>query len=137
MSVLRSDRGPAEPQFVLTAMELYTSVLEHYHKFPKRHTFSVAQALLTKAGEILDNAVEGNSFPVTNQHEAQMRRDFFLLALTKTRSFCNRVEAITEAQNIQLIDVKVMENWMRLAHWEIGLLKGVMKSDRARFKTLP
>ena len=124
-------------QFIINAMDLYAATVQYSNKVPKRYTFTVAQKIIEKAGEILDHVIEGNSFPVTNQHEAQLRRDQFLLAVAKVRALSCRIEAIKRIPNVQIFDIGTVEKWMAMLNKELILIKGVMKNDRARYKDLP
>ena len=136
MSVLRSDRKESDMQFIVNAMDLYSATVQYSNKIPKRYTFTVAQKITDKAGEILDHVIEGNSFPVSNQHEAQIRRDQFLMAMAKIRSLSCRIEAIKRIPNVQILDIGTVERWMKMLDKELILIKGVMKSDRERYKNL-
>ena len=137
MSVHRADRAESEMQFIITAQELYAATVQQYTRIPKRYTFLAALPFVEMAGEILDHVVEGNSFPVTNQHEAQLRRDQFLLAQATIRSLTCRIEALMRIPNVQILDVDTMEAWMKKLDKELILLRAVMKNDRARYKNLP
>ena len=60
-----------------------------------------------------------------------MRRDCFLRAYAKVQALISK---INDAQELFPISSGAITEWMRLIQEELNLLRGVMKSDRQRYK---
>ena len=76
----------------------------------------------------------GNSVNPGNQHEAQIRRDYFVRAIAELNSLVSQVEIAAEMFGVA---PETMREWMGMVKREIDLVKGVMDSDRRRYKKLP
>lgn len=80
MSVIKSKRGESEMEFIHTARELEIYTIKKCIGFPKRYTFYLAKPISDSAVRIHTYSKMANSIYPTNQHEAQMRRDYLLRA---------------------------------------------------------
>ena len=134
MSVIRSKRSESEMEFIHTARELHMHTIRKCVGFPKRYTFYVGQPIAACAERIHGYAKCANSIYPTNQHEAQLRRDYLLKANAELNNLVSQVELAGELFGIES---SAMEYWMRLIDKEIRLVKGAMKKDRERYKDLP
>ena len=72
-----------------------------------------------------------NSIFPTNEHEFQMRRDYFLRANAELNSLVSQIELANELFGLE---ANVMEHWMELVETEIRLVKAVMKKEKEKFK---
>ena len=134
MSVIRSARSVSEVQFLHTARELQIYTVQKCVGFPKRYTFYVSQPLAAVATRIYEDVKRGNSIYPANQHEAQLRRDYFLQALAELQNLISQVEV---AYELFRFDANIMEHWMELVDTEMKLVKALLKSDKSRYKDLP
>lgn len=134
MSVIRSARSVSEVQFLHTARELQIYTVQKCVGFPKRYTFYVSQPLAAVATRIYEDVKRGNSIYPANQHEVQLRRDYFLHALAELQNLISQVEV---AYELFRFDANIMEHWMELVDTEIKLVKALLKSDKSRYKDLP
>jgi len=134
MSVIKSKRSVSEMEFIATARKLEIHTIKKCVNFPKRYTFYVSQPLANAATRVYENVKKGNSIYPTNQHEVQMRRDYFLIAHAELQSMISQLEVAAELFGI---DADAMKYWMELIDSEIKLVKAVLKNDRARYKELP
>ena len=134
MSVVKSKRGESTQEFLITARELQLYSIRQCVKFPKRYTFYISQSIARISGNIYENVKLGNSIYPINQHEVQMRRDYFLNANAELYNLVAQIEIANELFGIEL---PKMLDWMALVDKEINLVKGVMKKDRSRYKNLP
>lgn len=134
MSVIRSARSVSEVQFLHTARELQIYTIQKCVGFPKRYTFYVSQPLAAVATRIYEDVKRGNSIYPANQHEAQLRRDYFLQALAELQNLISQVEV---AYELFRFDANIMEHWMELVDTEMKLVKALLKSDKSRYKDLP
>lgn len=134
MSVIRSARSVSEVQFLHTARELQIYTVQKCVGFPKRYTFYVSQPLAAVATRIYEDVKRGNSIYPANQHEVQLRRDYFLQAVAELQNLISQVEV---AYELFRFDANIMEHWMELVDTEMKLVKALLKSDKSRYKDLP
>ncbi len=132
MSVLKSQRGLSEMEFLNNArkLEMYT-IRRCVNTIPKRYTFYIGQNLASIATSIYANAKKGNSIYPTNDHEVQIRRDFFLKSYVECQNLISQIEVAYELIHFE---TKVLEEWSGLIAAQINLLKGTITKDRKRFK---
>ena len=134
-SVLKGDRNQSQMDFLAVARDLQKHTITKCVNFPKRYTFYVSEPLAKLATEIYQQVKRGNSIYPTNQHEAQMRRDCFLMAKAMLYDFVSQLEVAKEV--IAEFDSEALKYWMQIVKREIGLIDGVLKNDRKRYKQLP
>lgn len=118
-------------QFLDTASKLHIFTIKQCVKFPKRYTFYVSQDIASASSEILECAKCANSIYPTNAREVQMRREYLLQAYAKTQSL---ISLIGDAKELFEISGNIMAGWMELIQAELGLLRGVMKNDKQRYR---
>ena len=134
MSVIKSKREESVVEFVNTARELNIFSIRQCTKFPKRYTFYISQKIADLADSIYESVVKANSINPRNQHEAQIRRDYILIAYAGCESL---VAKIAVAQEMFGVEERIMVEWMRLIGYEQRLLNGVKKRDAEKYKKLP
>lgn len=134
MSVVRSKRGESEVEFLHTARELEMYSIRKCVNFPKRFTFYLSQPIASIATRIYENVKKANSIYPTNQHEAQMRRDYLLTANAELFNLVSQVEVAHEMFGLE---PNVMAYWSEIIEKEVRLVKALMKKDKERYKNLP
>ena len=134
LSVIKSKRSTSDMEFLATARKLEIYTIQKCVNFPKRYTFYVSQPLAAAATRIYEDVKRGNSIYPLNQHEVQIRRDYFLHANAELQSMISQLEV---AQELFGIEMDTLKYWMDIVDTEIRLVKAVLKSDRARYKDLP
>ena len=134
LSVIKSKRSTSDMEFLATARKLEIYTIQKCVNFPKRYTFYVSQPLAAAATRIYEDVKRGNSIYPLNQHEVQIRRDYFLHANAELQSMISQLEV---AQELFGIEMDTLKYWMDIVDTEILLVKAVLKSDRARYKDLP
>ena len=134
MSVIKSQRGESDMEFIHTARQLQIYSIQKCVGFPKRYTFYVSQPIANAATRIHELVKMANSIYPTNQHEVQIRRDYLLRANAELQSLISQIEV---AQELFGIEPDTMKYWMDIVDREIRLVKGTMKKDRERYKNLP
>ena len=134
MSVIKSKRSTSDMEFLATARKLEIYTIQKCVNFQKRYTFYVSQPLAAAATRIYEDVKRGNSIYPLNQHEVQIRRDYFLHANAELQSMISQLEV---AQELFGIEMDTLKYWMDIVDTEIRLVKAVLKSDRARYKDLP
>lgn len=130
MSVIRSKRGESSVQFLDTARNLFKFTKQQCVRLPKRYTFFGTQQTYACASQIMENVKMGNSIYPTNEHEVQMRRDYFLKALAEINVLLEYIYDIKESFPIS---DTVMLEWLKMATEEIRLIKGVLSKDKDRY----
>ena len=132
LSVPKHERGVSELEFIYNARQLQVHTIRKCASFPKKYRFSISNYLEQAARDIHGEVKRGNSMGIPrNQHEFQMRRDCFLRAHAHLYDFASQLEVAKE-----VIDDKALFFWMEMIRQEIKLVKGVMESDKKRFKDL-
>ena len=135
LSVIKSKRGESEAEFLANARALQAYTIRRcVNAIPKRYTFYIGQNIAAIATRVYELVKCGNSIYPLNQHEAQMRRDYFLRAHAELQNLISQIELANEI--IQFED-QVLPEWSRLIGNEIRLVKGILKADRERYKDLP
>ncbi len=134
MSVIKSKRSTSDMEFLYNARKLQIHTIQKVVNFPKRYTFYVSQPIAACATRIHEYVKCGNSIYPLNQHEVQMRRDYFLRANAELNNLVSQLELANELFGI---DMDAMKYWMDIVELEIRLVKAVLKADRQRYKDLP
>lgn len=133
MSVLKSNRGQSKMQFLETARELTEFTKTQCVKLPKRYTFFGVQRTWECADNIFANIKRGNSIYPTNPHEAQMRRDYFLIALADLHVLAAYIDDIKRRFPIK---DTVIGLWVEMVTTEQKLLKSILEKDKERYSKL-
>lgn len=133
MSVPEPKRDTSEIHFLNRAREIEKYTIQKCVNFPKRYTFYVSQPLVALATQIHTDVKIGNSIFPTNGHEAQMRLDYFIKAKAELNSLVAQIEI---AKELFSISDESMIYWMSLVDEEIALLKGLIKSERCKYRKM-
>ena len=147
MSVPKSERSPSGYEAVHVPEVLYDKVIHVCSKMPKRYTYLILKDTVEIAGKIMDYTAAANSVFPTNQHEAQLRRDYWIKARALNQALSRRINRFIKAQgSLTYID----ENWKRkgvtknelkeimdLIIQEQALITGTIKAEANQYKNLP
>ena len=164
MSVPVRDRDESPVEFLEVARNIRSKTLKFCMKLPKRLTFFIATDTMAHANEAAGAARAANSVYVTNQHEAQGRRDLLIRAnnalqkldgnlgtiqdylMENPEIFAEGMKAETDEQKRER-QKKISKGKKRVANAvkelaalinrEAELIKGVKDSDQRRYKKLP
>ena len=134
MSTIKSKRNTSELEFLANARELQKQTVARCVNMPKRYTFYGNAELYAISKRIYAACKMGNSIYPLNQHEVQVRRDYFMKANCELQDYVSQLELHYE---IVKFDEKIIKELMHLAEHEIVLVKAVLKKDRERYKDLP
>ena len=147
MSVPKSERTPSGYEAVHVPEVLYEKVIHVCTKMPRRYTYIILKDTVETAGKILDYATAANSVFPTNQHEAQMRRDYWIKARAFNQILSRRINRfINSPGSLTYIDEKgkkkgvtknELKEIMDLIIKEQSLITGTIKSESNRYKNLP
>lgn len=138
MSVPKYDRLESEADFLYFARSLAIYTRQWTRKLDKSETFTTKVPFCNLSKDIYHNIRSGNAinYPL-NQHEAQMRRDFFLIAKGKLESYSGDIEILKEDKGVHGFTKEIFFDLSDLLRKELKILSGVMKKDRERYKNLP
>ena len=120
-------------EFLYNAMQIEIYTRQKCRKFPKSERFTTCAGLIALAKEARGQLARGNEIYPTNQHEAQLRKDCFLKAKSIYADFVQEIEICCTACGINM---DILPEWMALIDKEIVLIKGVLDTDRRRYKNL-
>lgn len=91
ISVIKSKRSISNIEFLYNARNLEIYSIKKCTNFPKRYTFYISQPIANASTKIYELAKCGNSIYPTNQHEVQLRKDYFLKAKAELYSLISQV----------------------------------------------
>lgn len=144
MSVYASKRSESKAEFIKIAQDLAIYSFEQIKKFPKSYQFTLVNDIYRLSSEIHENVLRANSYYI---HKGMSEQDFLkreaYLADARSAIFALSGKlTITFAMVIKgnnfLGDKKKTSNmfkeWARLLNYETALLKGVIESDKKRYK---
>lgn len=134
MSVVKSERGTSNLEFIYQARLLETHTIKKCTSFPKRYTFTVSLPLANLATEVHTEVLKANSIYPMNKAEARQRRAHLLEAKASLSAMVGKIEM---ASDLFEIDSKKKYYWMELVDKEFKLLVGVLESDARIAKNLP
>ena len=129
------------------AKKLYKRTLDACLKMPKRYTYLILQDVIQIAGHILDDVKRANSVYVTNAHEFQIRRDYWISARANLEALSTRIDTFLEIPDtlrykdeqsgrIKGITISELEEILDLTDQELGLVSRTLESEKERYKYL-
>lgn len=144
MSVYASKRNESKAEFIRVAQQLATYTLEQVKKFPKSYRFCLTNDIVRLALEIHEDVLRANSIYLHNnimETEFNLREEYF----TKARSAIFALSSLLTVTfslvlkgNNFLGDKKktsgIFKEWARLLNYEAALVKGIIESDKKRYK---
>lgn len=144
MSVYASKRSESKAEFIHVAQELATYTLEQVKKFPKSYRFNLTNDIVRLAMEIHEDVLRANSiylhsnmleveYNLREEYFAKARSAIFALSSLLTITF----SLVLKGNNF-LGDKKktsnIFKEWARLLNFEAALVKGIIESDKKRYK---
>ena len=144
MSVYASKRNESKAEFIRVAQQLATFTLEQVKKFPKSWRFCLTNDITRLALEIHEDVLRANSIYLHSnitEMEFNLREEYF----TKARSAIFALSGILTVLFALLLkgnnflgDKKktsgIFKEWARLLNYEAALVKGIIESDKKRYK---
>lgn len=136
-SVLRRFRKETELQFLVNAQELQvklTKFLMSEKNLPKKYRLLIAQGMINKVDELLDNLNFANTLFPTTKQEFLLRQEYQIKAICNCWQLHNKiVRMILCVENIKL---EKLEEIADLLESSERLIKKWKKTDKERFKKL-
>ena len=147
MSVPKSQRSPSSYEAVHVPEVMYDKVIKVCAKMPKRYTYLLLKDTVEIAGRIVDHVAAANSIFPTNQHEAQMRRDYWIRARALNQALSRRINRFINAEgSLTYVDENgkkkgvtknELKEIMDMIIREQALITGTIKSEANKYKNLP
>ena len=134
ISVYKNKRGESSVQFLETAREIHIHSIRQAAKIPNKFKYFLSGDIVSLAASGHLNAKKGNSINPKNQHEVQIRRDYFMSSYADYQALISQVGVAIEFA--EFTD-SAITTWMRMIDDEMRLLKGVIDTDKSRYKDLP
>lgn len=144
MSVYVSQRSESKMEFIHVAQQLATYTLEQVKKFPKSRTFRFVDKITDYALEIHECVCRANSYYLYNgmseddfrqreRYLGEARSAIFAMSslLTITFSFVLKGNNFLEDKARMS---SMFKQWAGLLNHEAALVKGVVESDKKRYK---
>lgn len=145
MSVYKSRRGTSTMEFIRVGQQLATYTMEQIKKFPKSYKFNLVSDLYRLSSEIHENVLRANAIYVSkNMEEVDflLRRKYLLQAKSSVFAMTGLLTVTFNLMmkgNNFLGDKDRMSNmfqeWARLLNLEHKLIKGVIESDKKKWKS--
>lgn len=133
MSVPKNKRGDSNMEFIANARKLQIYTVQRCTHFPKRYTFYIGQPIAQIGTRIYEFVKLANSIYPSNQHEAQIRRDYLIRARAECNNLISQIEVASE---MFAINPQTVMQWSGIVDEEIKLISGVMRADKDRLKNL-
>ena len=144
-SRLIKEKQPFAP--VDTARKIYGSTLNMCIKMPKRYTYLVLKETIELAGKVMDYTKMANSVFPTNQHEAQIRRDYWIVARSSLQALSSRIDRFIEMPDalsykfedtgkVVHVTINELNELADLIISEMSLITNQLESEEKRFKDL-
>lgn len=145
MSVYASKRSESKVEFLRVAQNLAVYTLKQTKKFPKSYRFNLTNEITRLSMDIHENVLRANSIYIhkgMTEDEFRLREIYFTKAKSSIFALSSLLtitfSLVLEGNNF-LGDKKstsnVFKEWARLLNYETALLKGVVDSDRKRYKS--
>lgn len=126
-------RNESSVEFLDIARKLEKETIEMCVRFPKRYTFYVSQPLANTATRIHFLVKAGNSVYPQTAEDVATRRSYFVKAYAELQGMVSKVEL---AKELFPVAEKRLVILMGYIDKEAQLIKGILKSDRKRYKNL-
>ena len=127
-SILIEKKQPFAP--VDTTKVLYKRTLDACLKMPKRYTYLILQDVVQLAGSVMDHARKANSIRVGNQHEAQIRRDYWIHALADLEALSGRIDTFLEIPDTLRYKDEQSGRVKGITEHELGEIADLIKIER-------
>ena len=134
---------PSDTDFIYYARGIEIETKKACKSLGKSNTFYIGVPLSESATNIHRFLKLGNGIYPRNQHEVQIRRDWMIRAKTEMEFFISELEVAKELSpqktndNNKGLDFGILEVISGLCWKELGLIKGIIESDKKRYVNLP
>lgn len=134
ISVRLSERELSKTEFLRVLLDIEKWSLNKSECAPKKYRFMINNQLVKYSAEAFNNAKMANSIYVTNAKQLEIREEYFLRAYINVQAFVSQIEVIYSVCS-DFMSSNELRELSKMAFDALSLLKGVMKSDKQRFKS--
>lgn len=135
MSVKAVDRSESQMEFLKNARDIEISFIKTMASRPKRYRFFY-QKMIDIAIDSLNHLKKGNSIYVEVREDAIMRMQEFKMALADDQALISQMEIIYYLFKDEGMSMNQIKETTEMIDKEINLIRGLLKSDRTRYKSL-
>lgn len=135
MSVKACDRNTSNMEFLKTARDIEINVIKSTINKSKKYRFFYNK-LIDMAIELVNHVKRGNSIYVENENDIMIRSQEFKLAIAECQAMTSQIEIMYYLFRDSGISIGLVENIAEMVNKEIMLLKGLLKTDREKYKKL-
>lgn len=135
MSVKACNRDVSNMEFIKNARDIEVYFIKMMVGRPKRYR-TFYQKIVDSSMEIMNCVKRGNSIYVERREDALLRTEQFKRALAELQVLISQIEIIYYLFKDEGISANQIEEITNMINKEIGLVKGLLKSDRSRYKSL-
>lgn len=135
MSVKACNRDVSQMEFLKNARDIEIYFIKMMVSRPKRYRVFY-QKIIESSMEILNCLKRGNSIYVERREDILLRTEQFKRALAELQVLISQIEVIRYLFKDEGISANQIEEISKMIDTETGLIKGLLKSDRTRYKNL-
>lgn len=135
MSVKACDRSTSNMEFLKTARDIEINIIKCTISKSKKYRFFY-QKLIDMSIELLNHVKRGNSIYVENENDIMIRSQEFKLAIAECQAMLSQIEIMYYLFRDDGISIGLVENIANMVNKEIMLLKGLLKTDREKYKKI-
>ena len=135
MSVKACDRSTSNMEFLKNARDIEINIIKCTISKSKKYRFFY-QKLIDMSIELLNHIKRGNSIYVENKIDLGIRNQEFKLAMAECQALLSQIEIMYFLFKDDGISIKLIENIASMINEEIKLLKGLLKSDKEKYKRI-
>lgn len=144
MSVYKSKRTVSKMEFIKTGQQIATYTIKQLKKFPKSYRFNIVNDLYRLSIEIYENSLKANSIYMNkNMTEAEylLRKEYLFKSKSAIFAMSGLLTVVFDMvlQGNNFLGEKektsnMFQEWARLLNLEHRLIKGVIDSDKKKWK---
>lgn len=144
MSVYKSKRSISKMEFIKTAQQISTYTIKQLKKFPKSYRFNIVNDLYRLSLEIYENSLKANSIYMNKnmtETEYLLRKKYLFKSKSAIFAMSGLLTIVFDMviQGNNFLGDKektsnMFQEWARLLNLEHRLIKGVIDSDKKKWK---
>lgn len=136
MSVREPERDESKIEFIKVLMDIEKWCLRKSETAPKKYRFMINNQLIKHSADAYSYAKMANSIRVKDSDTKQMRENYFTRAYISIQAFSSQIDIIYEICRNDFMTNKEHEQIAKDTFNGLRLLKGIVKSDKERYKDL-
>ena len=135
MSVKACDRKTSGMEFLKNARDIEVNLIKCMVGKSKKYRFFY-QKLVDMSIELLNHVKRGNSIYIETCEDFDLRSKELKLGIAEAQAILSQIEIMYYLFKDDGISIKLVENTAEMINKEIILIKGLLKTDRLKYKNL-